>query len=248
MKRLAHYSLSILSSILYFGIGLLLIVFMHPLLFLSAWVFGPKALRFCMDFIAVFAARLLPITGTRVSYHRDYELPENQPLIVISNHQSLFDIIHLIVLLRKHRPNFVAKKELGNYFPSVSPALKFGGSVLIDRNNHTQSAKQILQLGKTISKNGTAGIIFPEGTRSRNSSTNEFKTAGVKALLKSAPNAWVVPVCIKGNNRLYRKSKYFIAFGNRIDVSVLEPIKPPFGDADELVARIQQEINLKLQA
>ena len=220
---------------------------MHPILFIAARIFGQRALRACMDFVAFATTRLLPITGTKVIYHRDFELPKNQPLIVISNHQSLFDIPHLVILLRKHRPKFVAKKELGNFFPSVSPALKFGGSVLIDRSNHTQSAKQIMQLGKAISADGSAGIIFPEGTRSRNHSTNEFKTAGVKALLKSAPNAWVVPVCIKGNNRLYRKSKYFIAFGNTIEISILEPIKPPFGDTDELVARIQKDINLKLQ-
>lgn len=103
-----------------------------------------------------------------------------------------------------------------------------------------------MHLGKTISREGSAGIIFPEGTRSRDINTNEFKTAGVKALMRSAPQAWIVPVCIKGNNRLYRRSKYFIAFGNNIEISVMEPIKPPFGDADELIASIQSEIDQKL--
>ncbi len=164
-------------------------------------------------------------------------------MIIISNHQSLFDIPHLLLIFKKFQPKFIAKKELGNYFPSVSPGLKFGGSILIDRDNQTQSAKQIITLGKQIQSDHTAAIIFPEGTRSKKPGTNEFKIAGVKALLKSAPDAVIVPVCIRGNSDLFRKSRFFISFRNQVDIYALDPIYPPHQNPEEILAQIQVNIN-----
>lgn len=196
-----------------------------------------------MEITGAFLIRLLWVTGTRITYHDEKKPEHGKPLIIISNHQSLFDIPHLLLLFKSYRPRFVAKKELGNFFPSVSPALKFGGSILIDRDNQTQSARQIMTLGKQISKDNSAAIIFPEGTRSRRKGVLDFKIAGVKALMKSAPDAVVVPVCIQGNDELFRHSKYFISFRNKIDIYVLDPVQPPHGNSEELILQIQHSIN-----
>jgi len=237
------YLLSIITSVLYFSIGGAVLVLMHPILFITARILGQKPLKFLMESTGSFLIHLLWITGTTIRYHDEKKPQLGRPLIIISNHQSLFDIPHLVLLFKAYRPRFVAKKELGNFFPSVSPALKFGGSILIDRDNQTQSAKQIMTLGRLISKDNSAAIIFPEGTRSRKKGVLDFKVAGVKALLKSAPDALIVPVCIQGNDELFRHSRFFISFRNRVDIYILDPIEPPHNNPEELILNIQHSIN-----
>jgi 1-acyl-sn-glycerol-3-phosphate acyltransferase len=43
-------------------------------------------------------------------------VPKNVPIIFVSNHQSMYDIIAMIWFLRRFHCKFVSKKELGKVF------------------------------------------------------------------------------------------------------------------------------------
>jgi 1-acyl-sn-glycerol-3-phosphate acyltransferase len=132
-------------------------------------------------------------------------IPDNQPLIIVANHQSLHDITTIIWFLRKTHPKFISKIELGKGIPSVSYNLRRGGSVLIDRKDPKQALPEIKKVAELINSNNYAVVIFPEGTRSKNGLPRPFASSGLKMLYKFAPDAYFLPITI---NNSWKMSKY----------------------------------------
>ena len=69
-------------------------------------------------------------------------------------------------------------------------------------------------------------ILFPEGRRARDGSLQAFQSAGVAALLKTAPDARVVPVAIDGSWRLARRGLGPIRRGTTVRLAVGAPLDP----------------------
>ena len=209
--------------------------------------FGYKAHKRSIDALQLFLINSLRVIGTRFRTKRLKEkLPTDRPLIVISNHQSMFDIPVLIWIFRRHHPKFVSKKELGKGIPSISFNLKYGGSVLIDRKDREQATAKITELGEYIEKHNRTACIFPEGTRSRDGVMKTFKTTGIKTLLQHAPSALVVPVAISGSWELLKYKLKPLPFGVKYQTQVLPPIEPSNYSADELVQMAETQIRKAL--
>ncbi|MTI30576.1 lysophospholipid acyltransferase family protein, partial [Xanthovirga aplysinae] len=179
------------------------------------------------------------ILGARVTFRGLDQLPNDRPLIIVANHQSMYDIPAVVWGFRKHHPKFVAKKELGKNIPSASYSLKHGGSVLIDRKNGSQSIREIIKLGKKIEKNSYSACIFPEGTRSKNGQLRKFQAAGIRTLLKGAPSALIVPYVIDGNFRLQINGHFPMSFGEKLNYTALKPIEPKGMSAEEVVEKTE---------
>ena len=60
-------------------------------------------------------------------------IPQNAPCIIMANHQSLIDIIVMLMAIPYHF-NFISKKEM-LYVPFIGLDLFFEGDFLIDRKN-----------------------------------------------------------------------------------------------------------------
>ena len=108
------------------------------------------------------------LIGVTVRLINKHKIPENTPIVFVSNHQSISDIPPIGWYFRKYNPKFVSKIELGKGVPSVSFNLKNGGAALIDRKDSKQSISELINFSKRINKNKWSAVIFPEGTRSRN--------------------------------------------------------------------------------
>ena len=63
-----------------------------------------------MNFLLLRCTNLL---GTTYTFENRALIPENTPLIFVSNHQSLYDIVAMIWYLRRFHCSYVSKKELG---------------------------------------------------------------------------------------------------------------------------------------
>ena len=132
------------------------------------------------------------------------EIPENVPLVIVSNHQTTWDIPSIIWHLRKLHPAFIAKKELGKGIPSISYNLTHGASILIDRKKPLQATQQIIDLGQYAAKNNRSVVIFPEGTRSKDGTPEAFKARGLKTLFEQMPGGYVVPITVNNSWKLQR--------------------------------------------
>ncbi|HAS38896.1 MAG TPA: 1-acyl-sn-glycerol-3-phosphate acyltransferase [Microscillaceae bacterium] len=205
--------------------------------------FGYQTHKRSIDALQLCLINSLRVVGTRFRTKRlPQKLPTDRPLIIISNHQSMFDIPLLIWIFRRNHPKFVSKKELGKGIPSISFNLKYGGSVLIDRKDREQATAKIGELGQYIEKHNRTACIFPEGTRSRDGALKPFKTTGIKTLLQHAPSALVVPVAISGSWELLKYKLKPLPFGVKYQTQVLDPIEPSQYSADEIVQMAESRI------
>jgi 1-acyl-sn-glycerol-3-phosphate acyltransferase len=170
------------------------------------------------------------------------KIPDNRPLIIVSNHQSLYDIPAVVVGFSKYYPRFISKIELSKNIPSISYNLRYGKSALIDRKNGTQAVKEILKLGLLIQENNYAACIFPEGTRSKTGKVKPFMPAGINTLLRAAPSAIIVPFVIDGHNRLMQHGYFPLGFGQKISYTVLDPVEPVGRPIEEIIAQVRGAI------
>jgi len=182
------------------------------------------------------------ILGTSYTFSNPYPITSGRPLVIVTNHQSMYDIPPIIWYMRKYHPKFVSKKELGKGIPSVSFNLVHGGSVLIDRNDGKGAIMEISKLGTYIEEHNRSAVIFPEGTRSRDGHPKPFKPMGLKMLLKKAPSALIVPISINNSWKLVRFGKFPMGLGAKVSFTVHEPIEN-LGDIDMLIKQTEAAVN-----
>ncbi|MCA0131385.1 lysophospholipid acyltransferase family protein [Winogradskyella alexanderae] len=239
MQKIIAYPLTV---IYYICFGLTLVVF-HPIQWFCNNVLGYKAHKISVDFLQFFLMRCLNVLGTRFSFNNPYQIEKGIPLILVSNHQSMYDIPPLIWYLRKHHVKFISKKELGKGIPSVSYNLRHGGSVLIDRKDALGSIKAIEEFAQRIEDNKWAAVIFPEGTRSRDGNPKAFKTKGLITMFNHMPSALVVPITINNSWKTLRYGKFPMGLGAHIKYTVHKPIKlNEYPEHELLISRIEKTI------
>ena len=220
MLKILAYPLTLLYASCFF---LTLIVF-HVIQWVCFNGFGYRAHKKSVDIMNLCLMRCLHILGTRVSFNNPYTIETDRPLIIVSNHQSMYDISPLSWFMRKFHPKYISKVELGKGIPSVSYNLKHGGSVLIDRKNPIQSINAIKTIAKYIETYNRSVVIFPEGSRSRDGNPNPFKTKGLLTLLEQCPNAIVIPITINNSWKLLSYGKFPMGLGSHIRFNVHEAI------------------------
>ncbi len=238
MKRIIDWIFTIPFVIAF---GLALVVF--ELIARVARLFGLRPMEVTMGALQRVLLWLLPITGTKLIVDKSPKIEARTGYVLISNHQSLFDVPIFGGLLFSNYPKYVAKRELGRWLPSVSFNLTHGGNAIIDRDEPRQALRIIKELGKQCQDRNTAVVIFPEGTRSRDGRLGDFKASGTVTLLKAAPQLAVVPTTIDGSWELLRNKMFPIPFGTRIRVRFGDPIARVAGDDPAaLVAQARVEI------
>ncbi|KAA2219102.1 lysophospholipid acyltransferase family protein [Maribacter flavus] len=237
MQKMLSY---IVTPFFFIAFGLILVIF-HPILWLGLKLFGYPGIKKTVSLLNWFLMRSTNILGTTYRFTNPYTIPTDRPLIIVTNHQSMYDIPPIIWYMRKHHPKFVSKKELGKGIPSVSFNLRHGGSVLIDRKDAKASLMEIGKLGAYIEKHNRAAVIFPEGTRSRDGHPKPFKPMGLKMLMKKAPSALIVPISINNSWKLVRFGKFPMGLGAKVSFDVHEPFEND-GDYDGLLAKAEAAV------
>ncbi len=219
MQKLISYPISILYYLVF---GALLCVF-HPVQWICYNWLGYNAHAKSVAILNFFLVRNTHLLGTTYVFQNRHLLPEGVPLIIVANHQSLYDIPPIIWFMRKWHPKFVSKKELGKGIPSVSYNLRHGGSVLIDRKDSKQALGAIKEMAEYIEKYQRATVIFPEGTRSKTGVPKKFSENGLKILCKYAPSAYIVPISICNSWKMVRFGQFPMGLGNRLTFTIQEP-------------------------
>ena len=130
-------------------------------------LFGLRAVERMGIVLQVALVRCLPLVGTRVEIERSPRVAENTSYLIISNHQSMFDIPLFGFAFRSHAPKFISKQSLGRGLPAISTHLRLAKHPLIDRSDRSSSVEAIRELGARVAAGRASAVLFPEGTRSR---------------------------------------------------------------------------------
>ncbi|MDY2959850.1 MAG: lysophospholipid acyltransferase family protein [Hornefia sp.] len=132
-------------------------------------------------------------------------LPENDGLVFISNHQGYGDIIVLFKALEGKQVGFIAKDTLAKV-PFLGKWITAIRGLFIRRGNAKEALKSLSQGAKQI-KDGYNLVIFPEGTRSKGPEMTAFKPGSFK--LATMAKASIVPITINGTYHLLEEKGYY---------------------------------------
>jgi len=184
------------------------------------------------------------IGRVRVEVVRNPNLDRTRSYIIMSNHQSLFDIPALMLGLGLQF-RWVIKKSYV-YAPFFGWALWVTRHVFIDRSNPKRAMQSMEALAKKLPR-GVSVMVFPEGTRSASNDMGKFKFGGF--LLAVNTGLPILPVTVNGSWRVLPDKRSMGFIPGPIQIVVGEPLETKGYDrktAQELVERTRTAIESRL--
>ncbi len=180
-----------------------------------------------------WAWTLIKIGGIKLEITGQENLPKNETVVYMANHQSDLDW-PIIFRAIPGRYLFLAKQELFDV-PIFGTYMRLQKYIPIERTNIRKSLKTYQFLIELI-KAGNSIVLYPEGTRSYNEKLQRFKSFSF-SFLKEA-KVRVVPIAIDGSINIQRKDSKLIHPG-KVKVKILPPI-----NFDELYPLENKEFSL----
>ncbi len=179
------------------------------------------------------------ITPMAVKVRGREHIKKKQSYIIVSNHQSMYDVLVLYGWLGVDL-KWVIKKELRKV-PVIGFAAEKGGNIFIDRSDPKAAYESLQQARKKV-VNGTSIIILPEGTRSRNGEVGEFKK-GAFCLARELKLP-ILPVTIMNTGKILPTGTFDL-FPGRAIMKIHQPIDTASCDEasfDELIVTVRDII------
>jgi 1-acyl-sn-glycerol-3-phosphate acyltransferase len=161
----------------------------------------------------------LGTTGTKVRIQGLENLDPQKSYIVVSNHQSNFDIFALLGYL-PIQFRWTAKAELFR-LPFLGWAMARIGYIPIERDSPKKAYRSMLQAAEKVRKSVSV-MIFPEGTRSPDGKLQTFKKGLFLIALKS--QAPILPIAIRGTGKIMQKGDWRTHAG-KVDIIVAPAIE-----------------------
>lgn len=208
-----------------------MVSFELPLRGLDAFV-GRRQVVDAGHVLAELMWRGLSVTGATLEVSGREHLVEGERYLIVANHQGFSDVIVLSNVLRAWQPRYVAKRELGRGWPSVSFLLRATGSAIIDRHQPREAIAEIERLGHQAKREGWTVAIFPEGTRAKDGVPRSWKQSGVRALLDSTGPVRVLPISLSGGAELFAHNAMPFKADVPMRCRIHPPIDPPAAGAD----------------
>lgn len=193
-----------ISSVIYFAISsVTLAVIIIPVL---------KILPLKSKTKKLFVHRTIKFFSKTVVYH-NIHVPKimvnfnkdtfNEPVLAISNHQSVLDLVFLLML--HHRIVILAnQRALRN--PFFGPAIRFTDFIYVDKG-----LDEVAEIVRQRMDEGYSVIIFPEGTRSANCKIKRFHKGAFYIAEKL--NLKIMPILLHGSGEALNKNEFFLRRG-----------------------------------
>lgn len=178
------------------------------------------------------------ITGIDLRVEGKERLAGSETFIVMSNHQSHFDIP---ILFRAVSPSLrmVTKKELFRV-PIWGRAMRAAGFIEIDRQNRERAKESLAVARKTMQDMGVHVWIAPEGTRSRTGEMGPFKKGGF--ILAAESGIRILPIGLWGTRDILPPDTLKAHKGATVAVVVGSPIETAGRDKDELLTETRARL------
>ncbi len=180
---------------------------------------------------------MLWFSGVKVTVLGRENIPDDRPVLYVSNHRSFFDIVIGYTLVRR-RCGFVAKDSFEK-IPLFATWMRILHCLFLDRDNPRQGMRVILDATEKV-KDDISIWICPEGTRSHGDELLPFKAGSFRIALKSG--APVIPVALTHTDDILENHFPWVRSG-RVTVEFGEPIETADLSREEqkaLPARVQE--------
>ena len=206
---------------------------------------SPTSRARCSERLERWSKRIVRQAEIDLRVHGSEHLVAGETYVVMSNHQSLWDIPVLFRALPSLCLRMVAKTELFR-IPVFGGALEVAEFIELDRGNKNR-ARQSLKVAQERFKSGISVWIAPEGTRSPTGKLGSFKKGGFILALEAG--ARILPVTLVGTGEVMPARATHTRKGKRVDAYIHAPIDAkPYGieRRDELVSVVKSAIESAL--
>ncbi|MBR5422154.1 MAG: 1-acyl-sn-glycerol-3-phosphate acyltransferase [Lachnospiraceae bacterium] len=211
----------LIITLIFVVLFLLVSLILQPLMLLIG-LFSRRARDVVSLAIVNWAFRVvLFCAGTKATVSGEENVPKDEAVLYILNHNSYFDI--LLTYIRVPRPTgYVAKKEMLRFF-TLTWWMKLLHCEFLDRKDLRAGMKTINDSAEKI-KNGISMAIFPEGTRRRKEEEQlmlPFHGGSFKIAEKS--DCKIVPVVLRGSSAIFEDHIPLLKKAH-VDIQYLPPI------------------------
>ena len=165
----------------------------------------------------------------------------DQPVVVLSKHQSAYETIAYIALLPKQLC-FVFKREL-LWIPFFGWALALLKMIHINRASKETAALSVASQGRKRLSEGKWILMFPEGTRTPVGSHKPYRKGGAR--LASATGATVVPIAHNAGRFWPRNS--FMKYPGTVIFSIGSAIASAGKSGDQLHQEVEAWIEAEMR-
>jgi 1-acyl-sn-glycerol-3-phosphate acyltransferase len=171
-----------------------------------------------------FAGFCVRVAGTTVEAHGFENIEPGRAYVIVANHESSWDPLALMSVLKQLSVRFIAKKALMQ-IPIFGNALRASGNVTVVRTN-TLGDVQRIQQGMHERDPNVSILFYAEGTRARDGSLRPFKKGAFTTAVSEGLS--ILPVATAGTYPIWtpetiriRKGTVVIEMGQPISVEGL---------------------------
>ncbi|MCA9632376.1 MAG: 1-acyl-sn-glycerol-3-phosphate acyltransferase [Myxococcales bacterium] len=164
-----------------------------------------------------------------IEVHGKHHMQGDEAFVVISNHQSHYDIPVLFQSYDKPI-RMVAKRELFR-IPVMGAAMRAAGFPELDRQRRERAIQSLSAASRALGS-GMSIWIAPEGTRSVDGRLAPFKKGGFRMAIDA--RARILPVTIDGTRRTLVAKGRKVNEGQTVRVTFSEPVDTSGVDREHL--------------
>ncbi|OHB74022.1 MAG: hypothetical protein A2W17_09865 [Planctomycetes bacterium RBG_16_41_13] len=169
----------------------------------------------------VFSRISFKIIGMKVALEGLENIPKNEPVIFIANHQSMMDIKLSLAYIPVNF-SFISKEAIF-HVPVLGAYMTVSGHIPIKREEDRKAYTSLIKAINELTAKQKSLVIFPEGTRSEDGTLGTFKRGISLIVLKSKRR--VIPMAISGSNRFMPKHGFLSYPENRnVKISFGKPL------------------------
>ena len=188
-----------------------------------------------------FGARLLISMNPFWKVRVQGEVPPRHahPFVVVSNHESLADIV--LIGWLPWDMKWLSKSSIFRV-PFLGQMMRMAGDVSVTRNDAGSRAESYARLKRWLER-GASVMIFPEGTRSPTTEMLPFHNGAFRLAIETGVP--VLPLAVHGTREAIRKGS--MRFGNAdVVVRILDPV-PTVGLDREQLESLRLEVRRRIE-
>jgi len=172
---------------------------------------------------------VLKICGVKVEVEGLENVDKNEKYLIVSNHQSVFDIPVIGANLPLNLRIFT-KKELSR-IPCFGQMLFLYDFTFVDRKNKRQAVRDLKKAVKLMKF--YSYLVFPEGTRTKDGSVGKFKSGAFAMAFDTGKK--ILPIAITGVDRIMKPGQLIVNPGT-VKMKILKPVSIEKGESRKEVA------------